>query len=148
MFLVAVARPRYDHHAKKMWDGKVGVRPFIRAALALRSSKNRPKGTPVTVPVTIDPKVYFDAVVNKVVSAILSKFPGCRDRGYVSIQQDNASPHKCVTTELLHAQGCDASRYESALTHLHERLGEEAHMEAMVNSLDRLLEPVRGKYRD
>ncbi|KAF0704028.1 hypothetical protein AaE_015142 [Aphanomyces astaci] len=105
MFLAAVARPRYDYHAKKMWDGKVGVWPFVQVAPALRSSKNRPKGTPVTVPVTVDSKVYFDAVVNKVVPAILAKFPGGRDRGNVSIQQDNASPHKCVTTELLHAQG-------------------------------------------
>ena len=30
----------------------------------------------------------------------------------------------------------DASCYESALSHLHERLGEESTMEALVNSLD------------
>ncbi|ETV69615.1 hypothetical protein H257_14754 [Aphanomyces astaci] len=34
MFLAAVARPRYDHHAKKIWDGKVGVWPLVQVSPA------------------------------------------------------------------------------------------------------------------
>ncbi|KAF0710796.1 hypothetical protein AaE_012376 [Aphanomyces astaci] len=105
MFLAAVARPRYDHHSKTFWDGKVGVWPFVQVSPALRGSKNRPKGTLVTVPQAVDSTVYFDAVLNKVVPAITAKFPGGVRRGNVFIQQGNASPHRCVTTELLQAKG-------------------------------------------
>ncbi|ETV70465.1 hypothetical protein H257_14125 [Aphanomyces astaci] len=105
MFLAAVARPRYDHHSKMFWDGKVGVWPFVQVSPALRGSKNRPKGTLVTVPQAVDSTVYFDAVLNKDVHAIMAKFPGSVRHGNVFLQQDNASPHHCVTTELLQAKG-------------------------------------------
>ncbi|ETV80465.1 hypothetical protein H257_06736 [Aphanomyces astaci] len=101
MFLGPVARPRYGHHCKKFWDGKVGVWPFVQVSPALRGSKNRRKGTLVTVPQAL----YFDAVLNKVIPAIMAKFPGGVRRGNVFLQQDNASPHRCVTTELLQAKG-------------------------------------------
>ncbi|KAF0702046.1 hypothetical protein AaE_016160 [Aphanomyces astaci] len=201
------------------------------------ASNNCPKGTLVTVPQAVDSTVYFDAILNKVVPAIMAKFPGGLRRGDVFLQQGNAIPHRCVTTELLQAKGVrgivesnqptnspdfnvldfgffssiqslqhqkatrsieeligavesafyelpadtvaktfitlqkvlemsiemlgsndyklphmrkdasiadfasynvefDASCYESALTHFHERLGEESTMEALVNSLD------------
>ncbi|ETV64960.1 hypothetical protein H257_18229 [Aphanomyces astaci] len=105
MFLAVVVRPRYHHHSKTFWDGKVGLWPFVQVSPALRGSKNRPKGTLVTVPQAVDSTVYFDAVLNKVVPATMAKFPRGVRRGNVVLQQDNASPHRCVTTKLLHAKG-------------------------------------------
>ncbi|ETV92737.1 hypothetical protein H310_13158 [Aphanomyces invadans] len=58
MFLAAVARPRYDHHLKRMFDGKLGIWPFVKRIPATRNSKNRPKGTLVTTPLNVDAKVY------------------------------------------------------------------------------------------
>jgi len=42
MFLCAIAKPRYDPHTKKMWDGKIGMWPFALQVPAQRSSTNRP----------------------------------------------------------------------------------------------------------
>ncbi|ETV73042.1 hypothetical protein H257_12079 [Aphanomyces astaci] len=50
MFLAAVARPRYDPHGKKEWDGNGGVWPFVQVAPAQRGSKNRPKGAMLSDP--------------------------------------------------------------------------------------------------
>ncbi|ETV76980.1 hypothetical protein H257_09386 [Aphanomyces astaci] len=101
MFLAAVASPRYDHHSKTFWDSKACVWPFVQVSPALRGSKNRPKGTLVTVPQAVGSTVYFDAVLNKVVPANMAKFPGVLRHGAVFLQQDNANPHRCVMTELL-----------------------------------------------
>ncbi|ETV84741.1 hypothetical protein H257_03846 [Aphanomyces astaci] len=53
MFLCAVARPRHDSAHRKIWDGKVGLWPFVETQLAKRRSKNRDRGTPVTVLMTV-----------------------------------------------------------------------------------------------
>ncbi|ETW03999.1 hypothetical protein H310_04404, partial [Aphanomyces invadans] len=94
MFLAAVARPRYDHYLKRMFDGKLGIWPFVQRIPATRNSKSRPKGTLVTTPLNVDAKVYTASVLNNAVPAIAAKFPrACLQRG-VLIQQDNASPHR------------------------------------------------------
>ncbi|KAF0719487.1 hypothetical protein AaE_010451 [Aphanomyces astaci] len=92
MFLTAVARPRYDHGSKTMWDGKIGMWPFVSEVPAQRTSKNRPRGTMVTAPITVTKSVYRDFLVNKVVRRIKQVWPGRRDVP-VYIQQDNARPH-------------------------------------------------------
>jgi hypothetical protein len=101
MFLAAVARPRYDSHRKCMFDGKLGIWPFVQHEPARRNSKNRPKGTMITVPQTVTSEVYRDMIVNNVVPAIKSKFPVGDQNKIVYLQQDNASPHNCVTSQLL-----------------------------------------------
>ncbi|KAF0707959.1 hypothetical protein AaE_013403, partial [Aphanomyces astaci] len=98
-------KPRFDHHSKKQWDGKLGVWPFVHVSPAARASKNRPKGTLLTVPLAVDAKVYSDAIMDKVVPSIQLKFPGDWRRKQVLIQQDNASPHRRVTSEFLQQQG-------------------------------------------
>jgi hypothetical protein len=45
MFLHAVARPRWDTRAKRYFDGKLGIWPFVENVLAQRASRNRPRGT-------------------------------------------------------------------------------------------------------
>ncbi|KAF0709336.1 hypothetical protein AaE_012907 [Aphanomyces astaci] len=106
MFLAAVARPRFDPHTRRVFDGKIGVWPFVDVVAAKRKSVNRDKGTLVTVPLSVNAEVYYDTVVTKVIPAIKSKFPSSTtSSGKVIIQQDNASPHKCVTTRKLDDRG-------------------------------------------
>ncbi|KAF0705951.1 hypothetical protein AaE_014312, partial [Aphanomyces astaci] len=107
MFLAAVARPQYDPHTKQVFSGKVGVWPFVQRSPAARTSKNRPKGTIITVPQTVNSDVYLDAVLHKVVPAIKAKFPRGRLQHGVVVQQDNASPHRCVTTDMLRTRGVE-----------------------------------------
>ncbi|ETV72327.1 hypothetical protein H257_12488 [Aphanomyces astaci] len=105
MFLAAVARPRYDHHAKKEFDGKIGIWPFVEHTLAKRTSKNRARGAPVITPQTVDSGVYQAAILDKATPAIKAKFPRTSQSSEIYIQQDNASPHRCVTTALMLSMG-------------------------------------------
>ncbi|KAH9132635.1 hypothetical protein AeRB84_015336 [Aphanomyces euteiches] len=105
MFLAAVARPRYDYSKKKIFDGKLGVWPFVETTLAKRGSKNRAKGTPVLSLQPVNSDMYQAMVFDKVIPAIKAKFPVRDQMGTIFIQQDNASPHKCVTTKTLKLHG-------------------------------------------
>ncbi|ETV72673.1 hypothetical protein H257_12418 [Aphanomyces astaci] len=75
MFLAAVARPRYDYHNKCIFDGKIGVWPFVENVLAKENSRNRPKCTPLLVPQTVTAEVYLKMILEKVVPAIQAKMP-------------------------------------------------------------------------
>ncbi|KAE9346331.1 hypothetical protein PR003_g7493 [Phytophthora rubi] len=74
MFLVAMTRPRYDADQCMTLDGKVGLRPVVETKLAVRNSKNRPKGTPVMTPVEMTKHVYEH--VQHVIPAINRVWPG------------------------------------------------------------------------
>ncbi|KAH9158774.1 hypothetical protein LEN26_002735, partial [Aphanomyces euteiches] len=65
MFLAAVARPRYDFHSHKYFDGKLGVWPFVSREPALRSSVKRPKGALVTRPLSVTADAYLDMLTSK-----------------------------------------------------------------------------------
>ncbi|KAH9149974.1 hypothetical protein AeRB84_007104 [Aphanomyces euteiches] len=101
MFLVAVACPHYDHAAKKLFEGKLGVWPFVTQERAQRGSKNRPKGTLETKPINVDGDVYQEKMVNEAIPVILNKIPKTQLQKGVWIQQDNASPHRTVTTKFV-----------------------------------------------
>ncbi|XP_026451769.1 uncharacterized protein LOC113352116 [Papaver somniferum] len=45
MFLATVSRPRFDEFGNEIFDGKLGIFPFIAKEAAKRTSKNRPAGT-------------------------------------------------------------------------------------------------------
>ncbi|KAH9111269.1 hypothetical protein LEN26_008186 [Aphanomyces euteiches] len=105
MFLAAVARPRYDYRRKTKFDGKIGVWPFVELVPAKRSSKNRPEGSIVVVPKNVDSLTYQPAILQKVIPLIKEKFPQAGQVKGVTFQQDNASSHKCLTTEFLAANG-------------------------------------------
>ncbi|KAF0715869.1 Aste57867_3131 [Aphanomyces stellatus] len=92
MFLTAVARPRYDYTQRRMWDGKIGMWPFVSVVPAQRKSKNRERGTPVTTPVTVTKKVYREYLLEHVIPTIKKVWPGRRSHP-IYIQQDNARPH-------------------------------------------------------
>ena len=92
MFMCAVARPRWDSHAHRHFDGKIGIWPFTFEEPAKRSSKNRPAGTLETKCITSINRVEMTKMmVEKVIPAIKQKWPAGSKR--CIIQQDNAKPH-------------------------------------------------------
>jgi hypothetical protein len=93
MFLCAIARPRYDAAGECIFDGKIGMWPFVETRIARRSSPNRPAGTPETKVINCDKETYRRFMIEKVVTAIKLRWP---DRGLnrtVVIQHDGASCH-------------------------------------------------------
>ncbi|KAF0711552.1 hypothetical protein AaE_012209 [Aphanomyces astaci] len=105
MFLTAVARPRFDYARKTMWDGKVGMWPFISVLPEQRSSKNRARGTLITTPMTVTKTVYRKYILDHVIPAIKQAWPGPRGQP-IYIQQDNARPHVEVGDAAVTAAGC------------------------------------------
>jgi hypothetical protein len=97
MFLVALARPRFDKETGECtFDGKIGCWPFAVRKPAVRASVNRPRGTMETKPVNVDSKAYMRMVRNKVIPAIKAKFPqepGPRIKTVIRLQHDNATSH-------------------------------------------------------
>ena len=96
MFLCTVARPCFSMSANSWWDGKLGIWPIGDWEPAQRVSKNRPKGTLVWKNKTVTKVVYGDLLINKLIPAILEKWPR-RDRmsRTIYIQQDGAKNHIC-----------------------------------------------------
>lgn len=93
MFLAAVARPRWDPHRKTYFDGKLGIWPFVIKEPAKRSSRNRPKGTPVTKSINVDKQVFRDMLLTNVLPAIRQQWPRSSSTKPIYLQQDNAKPH-------------------------------------------------------
>ena len=52
MFLVAIARPRFDAQGNEVFSIKIGVFPFVTHEPAKRTSVNRFAGTIETKPIT------------------------------------------------------------------------------------------------
>jgi hypothetical protein len=80
MFLVAVARPRWDTTRNQWFDGRIGIWPCVETQLAKRNSKNRPAGTPLTVPVNVDRVRARKMLVDQVIPAIKRVWPGTQIR--------------------------------------------------------------------
>jgi hypothetical protein len=92
MFLSAVGRPRFHPETGVcLWDGKIGIFPFVKKVAAQRNSANRPRGTLETKTVEVTRDVYREMLITQVVPALIIKFPDIEKRIY--IQQDNAKPH-------------------------------------------------------
>ncbi|KAF0735363.1 hypothetical protein Ae201684P_022447 [Aphanomyces euteiches] len=103
MFLAAVARPRYDYKRREMFDGKLGIWPFVHRVPALRSSVNRPRGTIVTHPKQVNAASNLEMLQQNVVPAIKAKMPAAGRRRTVFIQQDNAGPHSSSVVKAIAA---------------------------------------------
>ena len=92
MFLSAICRPHINQvTGEVIFDGKIGIFPFIQLEPAQRASRNRPRGTLVVKNVTVDAQAYFDMLCDNVLPAIHQKFPNLEAK--ILIQQDNAGPH-------------------------------------------------------
>lgn len=95
MFLAAVARPRFDKNGNVLFDGKIGIWAFTEEVAALRSSKNRLRGTLELKPINVDTEVYREKILKDLLPAIKSKWPDRRSPIYV--QQDGAPAHVADT---------------------------------------------------
>ena len=94
MFFCAVARPRFIPAMNQWWDGKLGIWPIGEWVPAKRSSVNREKGTLVWKNITVNREVYRDLLVEKLMPAILEKWPQAdRSKRTIRIQQDGAKSH-------------------------------------------------------
>eukprot|EP00977_Amphora_coffeiformis_P022795 scaffold11518_cov123-Amphora_coffeaeformis.AAC.1 len=76
-----------------IFDGKIGIGPFVEKVPAQKNSKNRPKGTLVTQPLAVDKKVYKDFIINKLLPAARAKWPQACTTIHIGIQQDNPNTH-------------------------------------------------------
>ena len=94
-FMCAVARLRWDSHAKSEFDGKIGIWPLIFQEAEKRSIKNRLAGTMETKCIASINRVEMTKMfVKKVIPEIKQKWPAGSKR--CIIQDDNAKPN---TTE-------------------------------------------------
>ncbi|KAK4279813.1 hypothetical protein QN277_011529 [Acacia crassicarpa] len=94
MFLVAIARPRFDSDGNETFSGKIGVFPLVTQEPAKRKSVNRPAGTLVTKPiVSVTKDVSRRFLIEHVVPAIKEKWPRNSIGEPIYIQQDNARCH-------------------------------------------------------
>jgi hypothetical protein len=96
MFMAVVARPRFDTERQVFFDGTIGLFPFVSVQPAVRNSKIRPKGTPVTKPVNANSDVYVKMMKEKVLPAIRRLFPRKwegKTFDLIVIQEDNAKAH-------------------------------------------------------
>ena len=102
MFLCAVVRLHFNTSANSWWDGKLGIWPIGDWEPAKQGSKNRPKGTLVWNNKMVTKDVYRDLLINKLIPAILDKWPR-RDRmsRTIYIQQDGAKNQICEDDEEL-----------------------------------------------
>ncbi|KAG2537848.1 hypothetical protein PVAP13_9NG326973 [Panicum virgatum] len=76
MFLAIVARPRFDQNGICIFDGKLGVFPFVYVEPAKRKRENRPRGTLITKGMTYVTKATSrEFLINKVLPAIKEKCP-------------------------------------------------------------------------
>ncbi|KAE8975011.1 hypothetical protein PR003_g26995 [Phytophthora rubi] len=92
MVLAVVARPRHDPVTGGVFDGKLGTWAFLKHKPAKRSSCNRPAGTMVPYPVTVNKTSYREMLTELVLPSIRAKFPGAASGRRITVQQDNASP--------------------------------------------------------
>ena len=94
MFLVALARPRFDAQGNETFSGKIGVFPFVTKVPARRNSVNRVVGTLETKLITsITRDIMRSYILEKVLPAIKMKWPREDINFPIFIQQDNARVH-------------------------------------------------------
>jgi hypothetical protein len=91
MFLMAVARPRFNAKGECTFDGKISIWPFVDRVMTQRGSVNRLAGTCETKPVSVTVEQYREYLIQKVLPAIKVQWPN-HERD-VTIQQDGASLH-------------------------------------------------------
>ncbi|XP_010472059.1 PREDICTED: uncharacterized protein LOC104751737 [Camelina sativa] len=94
MFLVAMARPRFDVAGIEVFSGKIGVFPFVTMQPTKRRSRNREAGVMEIKPITSVKREHIKmCLIEEVIPSIHGKWPA-EDLGKpIFIQQDNARTH-------------------------------------------------------
>lgn len=93
MFIAVVAKLRFNDNKECIFDGEIGVFPFIEKVATKRSSKNREKETIVTKLIdSINKDAIRNVLINDIVPAIIRR-PEEEGQKVIFIQQDNARPH-------------------------------------------------------
>lgn len=92
MFMAAVMRPVIENGVV-VFDGKLGIWPFVTTEPAQRTSKNRPAGTLETKSVVVTREQHRDMLLSHVIPAIKTKVPGWMRERLLIIQQDGARSH-------------------------------------------------------
>ena len=94
MFLVAIARPRFDAQGNGLFSIKISVFPFVAQEPAKRNSVNRVAGTLETTPLTsVRREVMRSYLIENVLPAIKAKWPREDLGNPIFIQQDSAITH-------------------------------------------------------
>jgi hypothetical protein len=96
MFLCAQARPRWDPHTRRIWDGKIGMWPIGNYTVAQRNSIHRPAGTTEWENVNICNELYRDMLIDLVLVEIMNLWPVGQwtDPNFrIRVQQDGAGGH-------------------------------------------------------
>lgn len=94
MFLAAVARPRFDRNGSCLFDGKIGMWPFVEEQSAQKTSNYCPAGTLELKPVSVDSQRYKEYILEQVMPAIKRVWSQKRwTEAFVSIQHNNAPVH-------------------------------------------------------
>ncbi|XP_074298008.1 uncharacterized protein LOC141628807 [Silene latifolia] len=89
MFMCAVSRPVYGDNGEMIFDGKIGIFPFLEEIPAVRNSRNRPAGTLETKPTnSITEEVIKGCLIHYTIPAIKAKWPQKASKD-IFIQQDN-----------------------------------------------------------
>lgn len=89
-----------------MFDGKIGLWPFVEEYVAKRNNKNRLKGTMLTVDMeVVNRDVYRQFLIDCVIPSIKMKWPAWDRHKTIYIQQDNAKPHVIPDDEAIVAAG-------------------------------------------
>lgn len=94
MFLAAMARPRFDSAGNVLFSRKIEFFSFITKQPANRSNANKTAGTIETKPMALIRKDTCKSfLIEKVLPAILEKWPDVDMNSPIYIQQDNDRTH-------------------------------------------------------
>ncbi|GAA0159416.1 hypothetical protein LIER_16193 [Lithospermum erythrorhizon] len=94
MFLVAMARNRFDSDGNETFSGKIGVFHFVTQQMAQRRSRNGEAGTLEMKPITsVTREIVKQFLIEKVIHVIKENWPRSTNEEVIFIQQDNARIH-------------------------------------------------------
>jgi hypothetical protein len=102
MLLCAVARCQFDANGNCIFDGKIGMWPsFAVQVAALRRSQNREAGILEWKCVSVTKEVYQRVIIDKLIPAIVEKWPLQRYGHPIRVQQQRCTFHQTTPNSLL-----------------------------------------------
>ncbi|XP_028789840.1 uncharacterized protein LOC114745810 [Neltuma alba] len=109
MFLLALARPRFDGDGNETFSGKIGVFPLVTYEPTKRMSVNRDAGTLVAKPISlINKEVCRNFLCNMMLPTIKEKWPRDDVGETIIIQRDNVPCHINDNDEEFRRVTCDS----------------------------------------